>query len=79
MAKSMITLNLSNGPLAEVILIVDDYEKTAKEVYNKLDSAYCMSSWHEVSTDDQFYIWNMQMIIIIQQEVETRTLDHDKE
>lgn len=64
-AKSAITLTLSDGPLAQVSTIVDDDDKTAKDLWTELDKAYRMS--------------NTQMVINIQRDLETMTFDRDEE
>lgn len=64
-AKSTTTLTLCDGPLAQVSAIVDDDDKTAKDLWLELDNAYRMS--------------NNQMVINIQRELETMTFDKDEE
>lgn len=55
--KKTIMLTLDDGSLAKVSITVDDEDKTAKDLWDKLDKIYCMS--------------NMQMVINIEQEQET--------
>lgn len=63
-AKSTITLTLSDGPLAQVSAIVDDDDKTAKDLWTALDNTYRMS--------------NTQMVINIQRDPEMMTFDRDE-
>lgn len=64
-AKGTIILTLADGPLAQVSTIVDDDNKTAKDLWTELDKIYRMS--------------NTQMVINIKRELETMTFEKDEE
>lgn len=64
-AKSAITLTLSDGPLAQIRTIVDDDERTAKDLWTELDKVYRMS--------------NTQMVINIERELETMSFEKDED
>lgn len=59
-----ITMTLSDGTLAQVSTIVDDNDKTAKDLWTKLDKAYHVSK--------------TQIVINIQRDLKTMTFDHDE-
>ena len=64
-AKSEITLTLSDGPMAQVSSIIDDDNRTAKDLWDALDRSYRMS--------------NTQMVINIKSGLEKLTLRADSE
>ena len=64
-AKSEITLTLADGPMAQVSAIVDDDNRTAKDLWDALDRIYRMS--------------NSQMVINIERELEKLTFIKDTE
>lgn len=63
--KSAITLTLSNGSLSQVIPILDDDYKTARELWSGMDEIYRMS--------------NTQMVINLQRGLEKLNFKKDEE
>ena len=64
-AKSEITLTISDGPMAQVRSIIDDDNRTSKDLWDALDRLYRMS--------------NTQMVINIKSGLEKLTLRADSE
>lgn len=64
-AKSTITPTFAVGPLVQVSLIVDDDEKSAKELWVQLDSIYRMAS--------------TRMVINTERDLASLTFDKDEE